>query len=389
MRAWLLDKTTGPEAYRLGEVPTPEPGTGEVRVALRASALNHLDLWVARGMPAPPSFAHIPGADGAGVIDAVGPGVTRAEIGEEVVIDPSTSCGTCAACARGDIPFCPDFRVVGEHRPGTHADAIVLPEANVARKPARLDWPEAAAFGLVASSAWRMLRRAQVEEGDRVLVVGVGGGTSTAAFLLARALGAEVFVTSSAPEKRGWAMERGAAGAFHSAGPYDEEVHAATDGRGVDVVFDNVGTVTFERSLRALARGRAARHERLHEWPHRRAASAHAVLAPARGDRLVDERPPGVRRRGSDGGRRHPRHPGGRRDPVRGLPTRPRTARNRRPARQAGAGALSAGTGCVIANVPRAVTRRPPRGMNQMTDPHREATERKAPCRTSAPTASS
>jgi NADPH:quinone reductase-like Zn-dependent oxidoreductase len=255
MRAWLLDDTTGPEAYRLGEVPTPEPGTGEVRVALRASALNHLDLWVARGMPAPPSFPHIPGADGAGVIDAVGPGLTRAEIGEEVVIDPSTSCGTCEACARGDIPFCPDFRVVGEHRPGTHAEAILLPEANVARKPARLDWPEAAAFGLVASSAWRMLRRGRVEEGDRILVVGVGGGTSTAAFLLARALGAEVFVTSTAPEKRGWAMEQGASRAFDSTDAYDEEVRAATDGRGVDVVFDNVGTVTFERSLRALARG--------------------------------------------------------------------------------------------------------------------------------------
>ena len=274
MRAWLLDDTTGPEAYRLGEVPTPEPGPGEVRVTLRASA--HLDLWVARGMPAPPSLPHIPGADGAGVIDAVGPGVTRAEIGEDVVIDPSTSCGTCAACTHGDIPFCLDFRVVGEHRPGTHAEAIVLPEANVARKPARLAWPEAAAFGLVASSAWRMLRRGRVEEGDRVLVVGVGGGTSTAAFLLARALGAQVFVTSTAPEKRGWAMERGAARAFDSADPYETarcrelgahhavDHHAGdwaaavdelTDGRGVDVVFDNVGTVTFGRSLRSLARG--------------------------------------------------------------------------------------------------------------------------------------
>lgn len=255
MRAWLLDDTTGPEAYRLGEVPTPEPGPGEVRVALRASALNHLDLWVARGMPAPPAFPHIPGADGAGVIDAVGEGVTRAELGEEVVVDPSVSCGTCEACARGDIGSCPDFRIVGEHRPGTHAGSVVLPEVNVARKPDRLAWTEAAAFGLVTSSAWRMIRRARVEEGDRVLVVGIGGGTSTAGFLLARALGADVYVTSTKPERRDWAAGRGAAGGFDSTGPFDEEVRAATGGRGVDVVLENVGTATFERSLRSLARG--------------------------------------------------------------------------------------------------------------------------------------
>ena len=102
MRAWLLRDTSGPGAYELGEVPTPEPREGEVRVSLRASALNHLDLWVARGMPAPPSVPHVGGADGAGVIDVTGPGVTDAEVGDEVAIDPSISCGRCPACARGE-----------------------------------------------------------------------------------------------------------------------------------------------------------------------------------------------------------------------------------------------------------------------------------------------
>ena len=255
MRAWLLRGTSGPGAYELGEVPTPEPLEGEVRVSLRASALNHLDLWVARGMPAPPSFPHIGGADGAGVIDATGPGVTDAEVGDEVVIDPSISCGRCPTCARGEVPFCPDFAIVGEHRWGTHADAIVLPEVNVARKPPVLSWFEAAAAGLVTSSALRMLRRGRVDEHTSVLVTGIGGGTSTAAFLLARAMGATVLATSRDATKRAWATDHGARAVFDSDTAFDDPVRAATDGRGVDVVLDNVGSAVFDRALRALARG--------------------------------------------------------------------------------------------------------------------------------------
>jgi NADPH:quinone reductase-like Zn-dependent oxidoreductase len=255
MRAWLLDATRGPEAYRLGETPTPEPGPWEVRVALRASALNHLDIWVAHGMPSPPSLPHVPGADGAGVVDAVGDAVEDVTIGEEVVIDPATSCGRCAACLRGDAPLCASFGVVGEHRWGTHAEAVVLPTVNVAPKPADLPWDDAAAFGLVVSSAVRMLRRGRVTAGDRVLVVGVGGGSATSAFMAARATGAEVYATSTSEDKLAWAREQGAAGTFNSRGPFDEETRTATAGEGADVVLDNVGSATFERSLKALARG--------------------------------------------------------------------------------------------------------------------------------------
>ena len=255
IRAWLLHDVTGPDAYALGEIPTPEPGLHDVRVALRASALNHLDLWVARGMPRPPSLPHVGGADGAGVIDAVGAEVTGFAAGDDVVIDPSTSCGACAACVRGDIPFCAAFAIVGEHRWGTHAEHVVVPAANVVPKPARLGWDAAAAFGLVTSSALRMLRRARLQRGDRALVIGVGGGTSTAAFQLAKALGAEVFVTSTKHDKLAWALEHGAAGGFDSSGDFDRAVRHATDGRGVDIVVDNVGPATFERSVRALARG--------------------------------------------------------------------------------------------------------------------------------------
>jgi len=256
MRAWLLHATDGPASYMLGETPTPEPGPGEVRVALRASALNHLDLWASRGMPAPPSLPHVSGADGAGVVDAIGAGVDDVAVGDEVVVDPSTSCGTCPACVRGDVPFCRDFRIVGEHRWGTHAEAVVVPSENVRSKPQSLSWGQAAASGLVTSSALRMLRRARFEPGDDVLVVGIGGGTSSASLLLAVALGAgRVWVTSRGETKLSWAIDRGAAGGWSTSEQYDERVRQATEGRGVDVVVDNVGTITFERSLRSLARG--------------------------------------------------------------------------------------------------------------------------------------
>lgn len=255
MRAWLLQETTGPEAYMLGDVPTPEPGPGEVRVSLRASALNHLDLWVARGMPSPPSFPHVPGADGAGVVDALGVGVRGIAVGDEVVIDPSTSCGVCEMCLLGETPFCASYAIVGEHRWGTHAEAVVIPSANAVKKQPTLPWEEAASFGLVTSSSIRMLRRGRVEPGCAVLVTGIGGGTATAAFLLARAMGARVYATSRDEVKRAWALTNGAEAAFDSSGAFDEEVREASGGRGVDVVIDNVGTAVFDRALRSLARG--------------------------------------------------------------------------------------------------------------------------------------
>jgi len=253
MRAWLLDE--GAAEARLGEVEDPPIGPWDVRIELRASALNHLDLWVAKGMPRAPLYPHVPGADGAGVILEVGQAVEDLAPGIEVVIDPSTSCGRCAACLAGDVPFCPDFAVVGEHRWGTHAEQVVVPAVNAVRKPEGVDWPHAAAFGLVTSSAVRMLRRAGLHPGEAVLVIGVGGGSAMAAFLVARALGARVAAASRDEATRAWALANGAEVALDSAGTFDEEIRAQTSGRGVDVVVDNVGTATFERSLRSLARG--------------------------------------------------------------------------------------------------------------------------------------
>jgi NADPH:quinone reductase-like Zn-dependent oxidoreductase len=253
MRAWTLE---GPDAAAaLREVDDPDLGPWDVRVELRASALNHLDLWVAQGMPAPPGYPHVVGADGAGVILEIGQAVENVRIGTEVVIDPSVGCGRCRDCLAGDVPYCRRFQVVGEHRWGTHAEHVVVPATNVVAKPEAMTWEEAGSFGLVTASAVRMLRRAGLAEGEDVLVVGVGGGSATAAFLVAQALGARVWATSRSAEAQAWALEHDAAGSFDTEGGFDAEIREATSGRGVDIVVDNVGAITFERSLGSLARG--------------------------------------------------------------------------------------------------------------------------------------
>jgi NADPH:quinone reductase-like Zn-dependent oxidoreductase len=243
MRAWILDESPG--AYRWGSIEPPEPGPDEVRVRVVTSALNHMDLWVSRGLPRPP-VPHIPGADGAGVIERLGANVSGLRVGDEVVLNPAISCRRCPVCLAGDSPLCPDFHILGEHGWGAHAELVVLPAANVVPKPAGRTWEECAAYPLCTLTAWRMLRRARLHAGETLLVVGVGGGVSSAGVVLGRAVGARVFATSRDPDKRRRAIELGAEDAFDSA--VDFPVRA-------EVVFENVGAATWERSVKALAPG--------------------------------------------------------------------------------------------------------------------------------------
>ena len=239
----MLEESPG--EYRWGEVPTPEPGPGDVVVRPVASALNHMDLWLTKGMPKP-HLPHVPGCDVAGIIDTAGPEVEGISEGDEVVVNPAVSCRACAVCRSGESPLCRQFQIVGEHRPGGHGEAVVIPAANVVPKPTGRSWEECAAYPLAYLTAWRMLRRARLQAGHTVLVVGVGGGVSSAALVLARHAGATVLATSRDEAKRKRAVELGAADAFPSDG--DWPVRA-------DIVIENVGPATWDRSLKALAPG--------------------------------------------------------------------------------------------------------------------------------------
>ena len=262
MRACVLTATGGLARLAVTEVPDPgPPGPGQVRVAVQAAALNHLDLFVAQGLPGVEyGFPHIMGADGAGLVDAVGAGVTRAVPGERVLINPGVADYSCAACRAGEHPLCPNFRLLGEHLPGTLAEFVVVPEQNVERLPPldpALTWAEAAAFSLVTLTAWRMVvTRARVQAGETVLVWGIGGGVSLAAMRIAKLVGAKTIVTSSSDAKLHAARALGAdVTVNHRTQNVAQEVRALTGKRGVEVVVENVGEATWDTSLRVLGRG--------------------------------------------------------------------------------------------------------------------------------------
>ena len=265
MKACVLRGPGGLSQLTVMDVPDlGPPGPGEVRVAIRAAALNHLDLFVARGLPGSAlSFPHIVGADGAGEVDAIGPGVTRVRPGDRVMINPGISDYTCEFCLKGEHSYCVNYRLLGEHLPGTMAEFVHVPEQNLAILPNLPNVPnlspfhEAAAFSLVTLTAWRMVvTRAQVQAGETVLIWGIGGGVALAALRIAKLRGARVIVTSSSDVKLEAARLLGADVALNHRSPMvPSEVRALTGKRGVDVVVDDVGEATWQDSLRCLAKG--------------------------------------------------------------------------------------------------------------------------------------
>ena len=248
VQAVRIHEDGGPEVLVLEEVPDPSAGPGEVLIRLHASALNHLDVWIRKGLPSVPK-PRILGADGAGVVEAVGEGVSGFEIGERVVINPGVE------AADGAI------HVIGEHGDGTNAELIAVPATNVYPIPDDLSFEEAAAFPLVFETAYRMLvTRAHVQPEEWVLLWGIGSGVSTAGLAIAKALGARTIVTSSSDEKLARARELGAdVTVNHADGDVKAAVKEATDGHGADVVVDHVGEATWRTSLDVAAReGRIA-----------------------------------------------------------------------------------------------------------------------------------
>jgi len=234
MKAIRIHEDGGPEVLRYEDAPDPEPGPGEVLVRLRAASLNHLDLWIRKGLPSVPK-PRILGADGAG---------TREDTGERVVINPGIEHGE-------------KITVIGEHMDGTHAELVAVPEANVYPLPDEISFEDAAAFPLVFETAYRLLvTKAQLREGEWVLLWGIGSGVATAGLAIAKALGARVLVTSSSDEKLARARELGAdATVNHARGDIGAAVKEATEGKGVEVVLEHVGEATWQTSLQAARAG--------------------------------------------------------------------------------------------------------------------------------------
>lgn len=259
MRALTIDAHGGLDQLRFREtvVPPALPGSGAVRVRLLAAALNRLDIWTIGGLPGvtitPP---WILGADGMGVVAEVSADVTSVRVGDRVLLNPGLSCRRCEYCLKGEHPLCIRFRLLGEHHPGTLAEQIVVPAANVRRVPPGVSDEVAAAFPLATLTAWRMcVSRAQVRAGEDVLIWGIGGGVALAALQICKAIGARVWVTSSSPGKLERARALGADELLdHSTMNVAKEIRARTGKRGVDVVVDSIGERTWEQSLGSLAR---------------------------------------------------------------------------------------------------------------------------------------
>jgi zinc-binding alcohol dehydrogenase/oxidoreductase len=239
MLAARIHEDGGPEVLRVEEVPDPVPGPGQVLVRLHAASLNHLDIWVRKGLPSVPK-PRILGADGAGVVEALGEDLSGPPVGTRVVINPGLD--------HGDR-----ITVVGEHFDGTHAELIAIDAAQVFPLDDHLSFEVAAAFPLVYETAYRMLvTRADVQEGEWVLIWGIGGGVATAAFEICRALGARTIVTSGSDAKLETASDWGAdVTVNHADGDAVGAVKEAT-GAGVDIVIETVGDATWARSLAAV-----------------------------------------------------------------------------------------------------------------------------------------
>jgi NADPH:quinone reductase-like Zn-dependent oxidoreductase len=264
MRAAFFRAHGEPAVMEVGEVEAPEPGPGEVQVRVQAAALNHIDLWMRRGLPAMKiALPHISGGDAVGTVASWGPGVVGLRVGDPVLVNPGLSCGRCRLCWGGQDNLCADFRMLGEHTDGAMAERVVVPAANlVPIPPACLAaGPEAmlalAALPISFITAWHMLvDKAVVRPGETVLVLGAGSGVGVAATQIAKLFGARVIAAASGARKLEGAR---ALGADETVDYVNEELVAAvkrlTDRRGADIVVEHTGAATFPKSVVSCARG--------------------------------------------------------------------------------------------------------------------------------------
>jgi NADPH:quinone reductase-like Zn-dependent oxidoreductase len=259
MKAVVIHEHGGIDKLRVEQVPDPTIAPDEVLVRVKAVALNHLDLWVRRGLPAlKVEMPHILGSDIAGVVEEVGELVRHVGPGDEVILAPGWGCGVCRKCLLGEDNVCEvRYQILGETTAGGYAEFVKAPGSNAFPLPAGISFVEAAAVPLVFLTAWNMLvRKAEVQPGEDVLVLAAGSGVGSAAIQIAKLFGARVIATASTEAKLEMARELGADEVINYAEQdFLAEVRRLTDGRGVDIVFEHVGEATWEKSIKSMARG--------------------------------------------------------------------------------------------------------------------------------------
>jgi len=258
MKAIVFHQHGDPSVLHYTDVPEPHPRHNDVLVRVHACALNHLDLWIRRGLPGVPiPLPHIPGSDIAGEVAKVGQEVHNVHVGQKVVLSPGVTCGKCPACLAGRDNLCRDFTNLGYMVDGGCAEYVRCPDVNCMPYPENLNWVHAAAIPLVFMTAWHMLvNRAQLRPGDSTLILGAGSGVGSAGIQIAKYFGAYVIATAGSDEKLEKAKQIGADEVIHHGiMPIAKEVRRLTNNRGVDVVFEHVGTATWDESIKSLAHG--------------------------------------------------------------------------------------------------------------------------------------
>lgn len=258
MKALAFKRHGGPEVLELVDIATPQPKAREVRVKVKAVALNHLDIWVREGWKGLMlELPHVLGSDVSGVVDAVGAEVTDVTVGSEVLVNPGLSCGACERCLAGQDNLCKQYKIIGEHSWGGYAEYVCVPRQNLLPKPKALSFEQAACLPLTFLTAWTMLyRRAQLQPGETVLIQAAGSGVGSAGTQIAKLLGAKVIATASTDEKLEKAKSLGADHLINYAkSDFLDEVKKITQRKMVDVVFEHVGGATFEKSVACLPPG--------------------------------------------------------------------------------------------------------------------------------------
>lgn len=257
MRAARFHRHGDPEVIAIEEVPRPRPAPGEVLVEVRAAALNHLDLWLRRGLPIETTMPHIGGSDIAGVVAEVAADVAGWQEGDRVLVNPILFCGHCEQCLRGQESLCRQFRILGEHTNGGFAGFVTVRASALHRIPDDLSFEVAAALPVSYQTAWRaLIHQAAIRPGEDVLILGASGGTAIAALQVALLAGARVLAVTRGEEAVARVRDLGATFVYdRERVEFAREVRRDTDRRGVDVVVESVGEATWGASLRSLTPG--------------------------------------------------------------------------------------------------------------------------------------